>query len=58
MCAIGLRLGTYLQCIAFFVLTMIAPDEGGAESMWLSMSLSYAFILTNYVQVYLVSEGR
>ncbi|ORY90914.1 hypothetical protein BCR35DRAFT_328668 [Leucosporidium creatinivorum] len=53
--AIGLRLGSYLQAIAFFVLVLVAPDEGGAEALWLSLSVSYAFILTNYVQLYLGS---
>jgi hypothetical protein len=51
----GLRLGSYLQAVAFFVLVLVAPDEGGAEALWLSFSVSYAFVLTNYVQLYLGS---
>lgn len=46
----GLRLGSYLQALSFFVLVLVAPDEGGSEAVWLSLSVSYAFILTNYVR--------
>lgn len=31
--SIGVRLGSYLQALAYFALVLFAPDEGGAESM-------------------------
>ncbi|GAA5979402.1 hypothetical protein JCM10908_002910 [Rhodotorula pacifica] len=51
--SIGVRIGTYLQCGAYFVLVLFAPDEGGAESMWLGLSVSFSFLAACYVQLYL-----
>jgi len=42
--SIGVRLGCYLQAIAFFVLVLVAPDEGGAESM-VSLKFTLSTIL-------------
>ncbi|GAA5970851.1 hypothetical protein JCM8115_007018, partial [Rhodotorula mucilaginosa] len=51
--SIGVRVGTYLQCGAYFILVLFAPDEGGAESMWLGLSVSFSFLAACYVQLYL-----
>lgn len=50
--AIGLRLGSYLQAVAFFILVIVAPDEGGSEALWIGLSISFAFIATVFVQMY------
>lgn len=83
--SIGVRLGCYVQAIAFFVLVLVAPDEGGAESLvrlsppfprltvlpspfplpsvharasmvhqWLGLSVSFCFVATNYIMLWLV----
>ncbi|GAA5891918.1 hypothetical protein JCM5296_003271 [Sporobolomyces johnsonii] len=51
VCSIGVRLGSYLQAVCFLALVIIAPDEGGAESMWLGLSVSFSFIVTCYIQL-------
>ncbi|GAA5819983.1 hypothetical protein JCM10212_005636 [Sporobolomyces blumeae] len=51
--SIGVRLGAYLQALAFFCLVLVAPDEGGAESVWLGLSVSFCFVATNYIMLYL-----
>ncbi|GAA5967868.1 hypothetical protein JCM3765_001904 [Sporobolomyces pararoseus] len=51
--SIGVRLGCYLQAIAFFVLVLVAPDEGGAESLWLGLSVSFCFVASNYIMLWL-----
>ncbi|GAA5908725.1 uncharacterized protein JCM6883_004152 [Sporobolomyces salmoneus] len=51
--SIGVRLGCYLQAIAFFVLCLVAPDEGGAESLWLGLSVSFCFVASNYIMLWL-----
>ncbi|GAA5842957.1 hypothetical protein JCM3766R1_005713, partial [Sporobolomyces carnicolor] len=51
--SIGVRLGCYVQAIAFFVLVLVAPDEGGAESLWLGLSVSFCFVATNYIMLWL-----
>ena len=30
--SIGVRVGTYLQCGAYFILVLFAPDEGGVRA--------------------------
>ncbi|BGP29477.1 hypothetical protein JCM10296v2_001216 [Rhodotorula toruloides] len=51
--SIGVRLGSYLQALAYFALVLFAPDEGGAESMWLGLSVSFSFLMACYVQLFL-----
>ncbi|BGP53386.1 hypothetical protein JCM8202v2_000945 [Rhodotorula sphaerocarpa] len=51
--SIGVRVGTYLQVLSYFLLVLVAPDEGGAESMWLGLSVSFSFLAACYVQLYL-----
>ncbi|GAA6012516.1 hypothetical protein JCM10207_009026 [Rhodosporidiobolus poonsookiae] len=53
--SIGVRIGSYLQALAYFLLVLCAPDEGGAESMWLGLSVSFSFLLACYVQLYLAT---
>lgn len=50
--AIGLRLGSYMQALAFFAMTLLAPDEGGAESMWVALSIGYSFLCTAFLQLF------
>jgi hypothetical protein len=45
-----------MQAIAFFVLVLCAPDEGGAEMLWVGLSISFSFVVTVYVQLWLVSR--
>ncbi|GAA6043037.1 hypothetical protein JCM8097_005126 [Rhodosporidiobolus ruineniae] len=51
--SIGVRVGSYLQAVAYFALVLFAPDEGGAESMWLGLSVSFSFLAAGYLQMYL-----
>ncbi|BGP13365.1 hypothetical protein JCM10213_005791 [Rhodosporidiobolus nylandii] len=51
--SIGVRLGCYLQAVAYFALVLFAPDEGGAESMWLGLSVSFSFLAACYIQMFL-----
>ncbi|GAA5924805.1 uncharacterized protein JCM15063_005738 [Sporobolomyces koalae] len=51
--SIGVRLGCYIQAVAFFVLVLVAPDEGGAESLWLGLSVSFCFVASNYIMLWL-----
>ncbi|GAA5940551.1 hypothetical protein JCM1841_001267 [Sporobolomyces salmonicolor] len=51
VCSIGVRLGSYLRAVCFFALVIVAPDEGGADSMWLGLSVSFSFIVTCYIQL-------
>ncbi|GAA5973626.1 hypothetical protein JCM11641_005049, partial [Rhodosporidiobolus odoratus] len=51
--SIGVRVGSYLQAIAYFALVLFAPDEGGAESMWLGLSVSFSFLAACYIQMFL-----
>ena len=38
--SIGVRVGTYLQCSAYFILVLFAPDEGGVRAAsYLSLSI-------------------
>ncbi|GAA5857393.1 hypothetical protein JCM8547_002256 [Rhodosporidiobolus lusitaniae] len=53
--SIGVRIGSYLQAIAYFALVLFAPDEGGAESMWLGLSVSFSFLAACYVQLFLAT---
>ncbi|GAA6047754.1 hypothetical protein JCM3770_001761 [Rhodotorula araucariae] len=53
--SIGVRLGSYIQAVSYFVLVLVAPDEGGAESMWLGLSISFSFLAACYIQLYLGS---
>ncbi|BGP45413.1 hypothetical protein JCM10450v2_001231 [Rhodotorula kratochvilovae] len=53
--SIGVRLGSYLQAVSYFILVLVAPDEGGAESMWLGLSISFSFLAACYIQLYLGS---
>ncbi|GAA5884909.1 hypothetical protein JCM6882_007147 [Rhodosporidiobolus microsporus] len=47
--SIGVRLGSYLQALAYFLLVLFAPDEGG----WLGLSVSFSFLAACYLQMYL-----
>ncbi|KAI5481084.1 esterase / lipase [Pseudohyphozyma bogoriensis] len=49
---IGVRIGAYMQAIAFFALTLLVPDEEGAESVWVGLSVSYALLVTAFVQLW------
>ncbi|GAA5841499.1 hypothetical protein JCM9279_000672 [Rhodotorula babjevae] len=49
--SIGVRVGSYLQAISYFVLVLVAPDEGGAESVWLGLSISFSFLFALIMQL-------
>ncbi|KPV76933.1 uncharacterized protein RHOBADRAFT_51913 [Rhodotorula graminis WP1] len=49
--SIGVRVGSYLQAVSYFVLVLVAPDEGGAESVWLGLSISFSFLFALIMQL-------
>jgi len=44
--SIGVRVGSYLQAVSYFVLVLVAPDEGGVRPLSLSPASPHELALT------------